>query len=339
MRYCAKDCYETIGKTTLHVLEKLQHSIHSNFSVTDKNNLNNIQSYLCATLQSLLRKLNKNDILKLSDTIMQSLLYILQTSAVDNGSIQEDVILTVGTLIEVLHSDFNKYMDSFKPCLLAGLQNYREYHVCIASVGVVGDLSRALGEELLAYCDDLIKFLLAGLTEVSLFRDAKPHIISAIGDIALAIGPNFKNYIETVLQLLSQASQLEVDRKDYTLVEYLNELRDSCLDAYTGVIQGLKGPHPVEVNQEVQLVWPHVPFILAFIDYIGKDPVHTDSNVCSCCGILGDLSVSFGNNMTQLLKDKPGVEKVLIDGRNSETAKTKLYANWATNAIRKINQS
>ena len=46
---------------------------------------------------------------------MQSLLYILQTSAVDNGSIQEDVILTVGTLIEVLHSDFSKYMDSFKP--------------------------------------------------------------------------------------------------------------------------------------------------------------------------------------------------------------------------------
>ena len=128
---------------------------------------------------------------------MQSLLYILQTSAVDNGSIQEDVILTVGTLIEVLHSDFNKYMDSFKPCLLAGLQNYREYHVCIASVGVVGDLSRALGEDLLSYCDDLIKYLLAGLTEVSLFRDAKPHIISAIGDIALAIGPNFKSYSVT----------------------------------------------------------------------------------------------------------------------------------------------
>ena len=323
----------------MHILEKLQHSIQSNFPASDRNLLHNVQSYLCATLQSLLRKLNKDDTLKLSDSIMQSLLYILQTSGTQSGSIQEDVILTIGTLIEVLHSDFHQYMDSFKPCLMAGLQNYREYHVCIAAVGVVGDLSRALGENILLHCDDLIKCLLAGLTEVSLFRDAKPHIISALGDIALAIGPNFKNYIETVLQLLSQASQIEVDRKDYTLIEYMNELRDSCLDAYTGIIQGLKGPDPREVNQEVQLIWPQVPFILAFIDYIGKDPVHTDSNICSCCGILGDLSISFGPSMAQFLKDKHGIDKILADGRNSETQKTKLYANWASNTIRKSNQN
>jgi len=28
------------------------------------------------------------------------------------------------------------------------------------------------------------------------------------------------------------------------MVDYLNELRDACLEAYTGILQGLRGPDP-----------------------------------------------------------------------------------------------
>lgn len=30
-------------------------------------------------------------------------------------------------------------------------------------------------------------------------------------------------------------------QQDFDMVDYVNELRDGCLEAYTGIIQGLKG--------------------------------------------------------------------------------------------------
>ena len=43
---------------------------------TDKSQLNDLQSLLCATLQSVLRKMTKEDVPLLSDTIMTALLQV-----------------------------------------------------------------------------------------------------------------------------------------------------------------------------------------------------------------------------------------------------------------------
>lgn len=52
---------------------------------------------LCATLQVLLRKLQRNDVVQIADQVMQILLYML-TSA-DQSSVQEDTLLAIDALV------------------------------------------------------------------------------------------------------------------------------------------------------------------------------------------------------------------------------------------------
>ena len=68
--------------------------------------------------------------------------------------------------------------------------------------------------------------------------------------------------------ILQQASSVQVDKVDYLLhhvmscdaiifckmdynmVDNLNELRDACLEAYTGILQGLRGPDTRNFSRE-----------------------------------------------------------------------------------------
>ena len=103
-------------------------------------------------------------------------------------------------------------MEAFKPFFLMGLKNTAEYQVCHAAVGLVGDICRALSPAIIPYCDEIMTVLLENLSNNEVHRLVKPQILSVFGDIALAVGNNFKKYLEVVLQTLMQASQAQVDR-------------------------------------------------------------------------------------------------------------------------------
>ena len=72
------------------------------------------------------------------------------------------------------------------------------------------------------------------------------------------------------------------------MIDYLNELREGCLEAYTGIIQGLKGESTASApSAELMLVLPHVPYIVQFITVVAQDPEHSDSSVAACAGLIG----------------------------------------------------
>ena len=70
------------------------------------------------------------------------------------------------------------------------------------------------------------------------------------------------------------------------MLDYLNELRESCLDAYTGIVQGLKGAGDTP-QQEVQLLSEHVPFIMAFVTGVAADDDKSDPVIASSAGLVG----------------------------------------------------
>ncbi|VDI39445.1 importin subunit beta-1 [Mytilus galloprovincialis] len=332
-----KDCYAIVQKTTLIILEKLDRVLQMEniMMASDKAQYNDLQSLLCATLQSVLRKVTPEDAPKISDQVMSALLRMLSSSAqIKTGGVQEDVLLAISTLVEVLGENFLNYMEAFKPYLGVSLKNFEEYTVCLAAVGLVGDLCRALGQKVLPYCDEIMMMLLENLGNSTVHRSVKPQILSVFGDIALAIGPYFKNYLEYVLNTLQQASQAQVDKTDYDMIDYLNELRGGCLEAYTGIVQGLKGEGD-QPNADVNLIQPHVGHIMSFMEHIALDEDHSDENVAAACGLIGDLCTAFGASMLPLV-DKEPITGLISKGRRGKASKSRTLATWATKEIRKL---
>merc|ERR1719189_3327795 len=341
-----KDCYVTVQNTILVILERLNQVLHmeGNIQSNERAQYNDLQSLLCATLQSVLRKVEPAHAPLISDPIMTALLQMFQSSAQSKtGGVQEDALMAVSTLVEVLGDGFSKYMEAFKPFLHVGLKNVAEYQVCHAAVGLVGDICRALGSKIISYCDEIMEILLENLSNNNVHRQVKPQILSVFGDVALAIGPEFRKYLDVVLNTLMQASQTQVDRNDYDMIDYLNELREGCLEAYTGIIQGLKGDSTTAngnanqtVNQaELIQVLPHVAYIVQFITTIAQDNERSDGSIAASAGLIGDLCSAFGVHMVPLLDVDP-ISELLTCGRRSKASKTKTLSLWATKEIRKL---
>ncbi|KAF3818634.1 hypothetical protein GH733_012051 [Mirounga leonina] len=297
----AKDCYPVVQKNTLVIMEQLQQVLQMEShiqSTSDRIQFNDLQSLLCATLQNVLRKVKHQDALQISHVVMASLLRMFQSTA-GPGGVQEDALMAVSTLVEVLGGEFLKYMEAFKPFLGIGLKNYAEYQVCLAAVGLVGDLCLALQSNILPFCDEVMQLLLENLGNENVHRSVKPHILSVFGDIALAIGGEFKKYLEVVLNTLQRASQAQ--------------LREGCLEACTGIVQGLKGDQE-NVHPDVMLVPPRVEFILSFIDHIAGDEDHTDRVVACAAGLIGDLCTAFGKDVLKLVEARPMIHELLTEG-------------------------
>lgn len=154
--------------------------------------------------------------------------------------------------------------------------------------------------------------------------------------MALSIGPDFKKYLNIVLQMLTHATQVQIDPNDYDMIDYLNELRESVLEAYTGIVQGLKGVDK-SPNDDVNLLQPHVHFIINYVISIAKDSELSDGNIAIASGLIGDMCSAFGPPLLQLVEDVH-IQQLLAEGKNSRTGRTKTLANWALKEIKKLKQ-
>jgi len=234
--------------------------------------------------------------------------------------------MAVGQLATAMEADFEKYMMHFRPYLHLGLRNYEESQVCAVAVGVVGDISRALGRKLVPFCDEIVALLLQDLQNPQLHRSVKPPILSSFGDIALAIGGDFLKYLNIVMTLLQQASSTTVNMEDDELVDYLNELREGIFEAYTGILQGLR------TDSQVEQALGYSQHLVNFVAHVFNDPSRTDSVTRAAVGVLGDLGHAFKASVKPLLQQQ-FVRDMIRECLASDLDSTRDVAKWVEDII------
>lgn len=342
-----KDCYPVVQSTTVLMLKKLEQLLNmeaSATSSTDKNQLMDLQSLLCATLQSVLRKMRPEDAALVGEHVMNGLVQIMNRTANNKGggSVMEEALLAVSVLAETLNNGFIAYVDALKPHLMRALANHEEPQVCAAAVGLVTDMCRAIEVNIAPALDDIMGTLVESLRSPRLDKDVKVTILGCFGDIALAIGEHFERYVQIVMSMLMEASTAAIvtNPQDYDQVDYVDKLRENCVMAYTGILQGMRpagaDSDELKMNQAKQSLSRFVPHMC---DMIAKccetTPVApSDSLVATVAGLIGDLIVLYGAQITPTLSNEK-VSALLGRGRKSRTSKTKSVAMWATKEMRK----
>ncbi|KAH6837544.1 ARM repeat superfamily protein [Perilla frutescens var. hirtella] len=322
---------QIISKLLPAIMSKLEQTINLQIvSSDDREKQGDLQASLCGVLQVIIQKLSGADetkpiILQAADQIM---LLFLNVFACRSSTVHEEAMLAIGALAYAIGPDFGKYMQEFYKYLEIGLQNFEEYQVCSISVGVVGDICRALDDKILPYCDGIMSLLLKDLSSSELDRSVKPPIFSCFGDIALSIGEHFEKYLSYALPMMQRASEIcaQIDSDDEDMVDYGNQLRRSIFEAYSGILQGFK-------NAKAELMLPYALHLLQFIDLVAKDQQRDETVTKAAVAVLGDLADALGSNIKMMIKDCAFCTELLGECLQSDDEQLKETATWTQGMI------
>ncbi|XP_017610619.1 importin subunit beta-1-like [Gossypium arboreum] len=313
------------------IMMELHNTLESQkLSSDEREKQSELQGLLCGCLQVIIQKLGSSETTKYAfmqyaDQIMG---LFLRVFACRSATVHEEAMLAIGALAYAIGADFAKYMPEFYRYLEMGLQNFEEYQVCAVTVGVVGDISRALEEKIVPYCDGIMTQLLKNLSSNQLHRSVKPPIFSCFGDIALAVEEYFEKYLMWAMSALQSAADLSTHiAGDDELVEYTNSLRNGILEAYSGIFQGFKN------SPKTQLLIPYAPHILQFLDGIYMEKDMDDMVMKTAIGVLGDLADTLGNHASSMIQQSVSSKDFLNECLSSEDLLVKESAQWAKLAI------
>lgn len=231
----------------LHRLEETIPMVSQVVSIEDKLTVEDMQTSLTSVVLAIIGRLEA-EIKPQGDRIMQVCIQLLNTVP-PKSSVPETVFAAIGALANSLELDFLPYMEAFAPYLFKGLENQEETSLCSMSIGLVSDITRALGEKVQPWCDDFMNRLLSDLQSQVLGNQFKPAILQCFGDIAQAIGGHFETYLPVVAQVLNQASTVNVaEGGPIELLDYVISLREGIMDAWDGAIVAMKAGNKSKTN-------------------------------------------------------------------------------------------
>jgi importin subunit beta-1 len=332
IRQSSEDCLQYLGPIVEEMLKHLEES----FKVMDKEC--ELQGYICGVLNAAVTRL-RHKIAPKADQIMEAAVKVMTAYQQVKGSAQvlhEEALLLVQTLAFAVGTGFNRYMTVFAPHLKAGLENYEDVQVCWLSVGILGDLSRTLEKELLKYCDAFLEILYQLLMNSKVHRKIKAAIMPVFGDVALAITGDFEKYVTPVVQMLQEASKTTlppgVVDPDDEWVDYLNTLREGVMQAYTGIIHGLKDAN------KLALLKAHVSSLITFVTDICNDKCTNEDVLKATVGVLGDVIFAFQQELVGHLQTpqfSPCLQNLVQFAARTGDPRTQQTGQWLQSLLQR----
>lgn len=336
VRCSTKDTAPIVMQLVPVIMLKLNETLEmQKLSSEGKEKQSDLQALLCGCLQVIIQKLSASDstkygILQYADQMMN---LFLRVFACRSATVHEEAMLAIGALAYATGVEFRKYMHEFYRYLEMGLQNFEEYQVCAITVGVVGDICRALDDNVLPFCDGIMTQLLKDLSSNQLHRSVKPPIFSCFGDIALAIGPHFEKYLIYAMPMLQSAAELSVQSAvvaDDEMIEYSNQLHTGILEAYSGIFQGFKN------SQKAELLMPYAGHVLQFLESIYPLKDMDDQVTKAAVGVLGDLADTLGSNAAPLLRQNVFYNDFIDECLSSDDQLIKETAEWVQMTVHRV---
>mmetsp|Transcript_601 Transcript_601/g.716 ORF Transcript_601/g.716 Transcript_601/m.716 type:complete len:877 (+) Transcript_601:69-2699(+) len=332
----AMDMHPLIQKLLIEIVKTLIATVETQPNTSDeKEEREKLQMFLCGNVQVIANKLQgaitQGSGFELPDKIMELMVKIIQ---IPNAPAHSDCYMVIGAMANAVDSEFNRYLGFVMKFVIAGLNNHAEYQVCQNAVGTVGDICRAVEGSIKPYCKEIMVTLANNLKDPNLNKAVKPPTLGVFGDIALAMGPDYEPYLNDSMEIIFSAAQADVDREDEDMVEYLNVLRESILEACTGIIQGLNGDPSANIPSKGQLLQPYAEPMLAFVGTIAQEVQQGNdlsaALVKGAVGVLGDLVFVLGQPVKEkILKHRSHVEPLFQECESSGDKAAVQVAQWS----------
>ncbi|RKP15350.1 armadillo-type protein [Piptocephalis cylindrospora] len=282
----------------------------------DRLALQDLQSSLCGVISEVTRRVGGDLGESGADRVMHSLLALIRPSNKDTFSspVMEDAMLAVGSVIQGVGPGFSRYLDSFLPILYSALHHWKDLELYRIAVGLVGDLSRALGPGLSVASDALMSLLMQALASPMVDGSVKPSILAVFGVVALALGALFEPYLDTVMiSALQGASTFPSSYDDPLQVAYACEVREALIECLTSVLQGLRGDGKAALLQNYISAWFN--WLKQLTQEPPSSPTRTSEILYGVVGLLGDIAEAFPRGEVSSLLSQPWVDQWIREAR------------------------
>ncbi|KAI3383644.1 hypothetical protein SNEBB_009233 [Seison nebaliae] len=299
LRYSPNDCYRMVKESTTIMIERLEQIM--NIDVTsgnyDINEICDIESLLCATVQMLLRRLKEEDIIKLSEKLLQKLAIILSPQYNRSNGVQEEAFSLLSCIIETLNEDFVQYFPQFKNSIFAAVAKTDETQLVIAAIGVATDITRCVTKynpEIAKFYQEFMQLLLQIIDSPTLDQSVKPHIIESFGDFCPAMKNDYSPFLQKSIEILGVATMASSNETDEDILDYFSQLLESICAAFSGIIQSIQDRPSVEQADKEKFWLMIAPTITTLIKRVFTDHYVSERVILGATGLIGDAGNVFG---------------------------------------------